>query len=82
MPHPREVSISYNKKQNVIDFHHSGTWHYDVDMNNVYDARSALDWIRQLSEKNWMDIRNIYIVSNMMMMIIEGKTDGLPESPE
>ena len=73
MPTPKEVTISYDPKNKTIDFCFNGDWFYQIDMELVKTPIHVLEWIRQLSHKNWVDCRTFSNLSDMMIRIIEGK---------
>ncbi len=49
-----EVEMRFDPETGVVDFYMDGHWIYDVDLNRFKDPAEALDWIRQLVQKNWV----------------------------
>jgi hypothetical protein len=53
------AEMRFNPDTGIVDFFLRDNWIYDVDLNRFRDPVEALDWIRQLSQKNWFTLQMI-----------------------
>ena len=72
---PGGITLHINHRLNTIEFRRSGDWFYEIDMSGIKTAIDALQWIRQISEKNWSCRRMIYVLSQLMLSVLETPHD-------